>query len=167
MAHQVRLLRDFGRDLETGDVTQWSLNSRLDNLQAAFLDIQLKDYNEIIRRRREIAALYHEQLGDLQAFKMPPAPNADPRHFDVYQNFECKAQNRDALREFLRENGIGTLIQWGGKAVHQFKDLGFTCSLPVTEKLFSEFIMLPLNMMISDEEVTYVSQQIRRFYNQS
>jgi hypothetical protein len=41
--------------------------------------------------------------------------------------------NRDELKEYLSSKGIGTLIQWGGKAVHEFKDLGFTQSMPFTE----------------------------------
>ena len=62
-------------------------------------------------------------------------------------------------------NGVGTLIQWGGKAVHQFRKLGFTQSLPFTEKLFERMLMLPMNMSLSDEDVEYVCDCITSFYS--
>ena len=89
----------------------------------------------------------------------------DSDNFDVFQNFEIQAKNRDELKEYLRENGVGTLIQWGGKAVHQFKNLGFNHVLPYTEELFTKLLMLPINMTISDEEVVYVSKKIKEFYS--
>jgi dTDP-4-amino-4,6-dideoxygalactose transaminase len=96
--------------------------------------------------------------------RLPPAPHADPRHFDVYQNFEIEAERRDELKEYLKARGIGTLIQWGGKAVHQFAGLGYRISLPVTERFFTRCLMLPLNMMVSYEDVDFVSATIREFY---
>ena len=65
---------------------------------------------------------------------------------------------------FLYENGIGTLIQWGGYAVHQFKQLGFDIKLPKTEKFFERCIMLPMNIFISNEDVHYICDQINSFY---
>src|SRR5581483_1549216 len=133
-AEHIRLLRDHGRDPVTGDCVMWGLNSRLDNLQAAVLHLQFKDYDSIIRHRRALAAQYHAELGSMRELRLPPAPDADARHFDVFQNFEIEADRRDALKEFLKAHGIGTLIQWGGKAVHQFPNLGYTVKLPVTER---------------------------------
>jgi len=59
---------------------------------------------------------------------------------------------------------VGTLIQWGGKAVHQFRKLGFTQSLPFTEGLFERMLMLPMNMSLTDEDVEYVCDCIVEFY---
>ena len=53
------------------------------------------------------------------------------------------------MKEFLKLRGIGTLIQWGGKAVHQFERLGLKAKLPVTERFFTRCIMLPMNMMVT------------------
>lgn len=156
-------LRDHGRDA-TGEVVRWGLNSRLDNIQAALLDYQLQDYQKVVDRRRAIANLYQERLGGLEQLILPPAPDSDPHHFDVFQNYEIEAQMRDELQEYLRERGVGTLIQWGGKAVHQFKKLGFTQALPFTEKLFERMLMLPMNMSLSDEDVHYVCDCIIDFY---
>jgi len=88
----------------------------------------------------------------------------DPDHFDVYQNYEIEAEQRDELRAFLKEKGIGTIIQWGGKAVHQFEKLGFKVSLPFVEKMFTRCLMLPMNRSLTGEDVTYVCQRVREFY---
>lgn len=156
-------LRDHGRG-ETGEVECWGLNSRLDNLQAAFLNAKLARYDEIIAERRKFASLYQEYLGGLSELTLPPAPDEDPRYFDVYQNYEIEADRRDELREHLKQNGVGTLIQWGGKAVHQFAGLHFTQKLPYTEKLFTRMLMLPMNNTMVEADVEYVAHQVRRFY---
>jgi len=161
---KLKLYRDHGRDEETGEVVMWGLNTRLDNLQAAILDYKLKDYANEIGRRREIAALYQERLGDVKELLLPPAPDSDPDHFDIYQNYEIEAERRDELRAYLKEHGVGTLIQWGGKAVHQFEKLGFNIELPFTEKMFTRCLMLPMNRSLSNEDVQYVCQVIRDFY---
>jgi dTDP-4-amino-4,6-dideoxygalactose transaminase len=163
VADRISQLRDHGRDLK-GEVVGWGMNSRLDNLQAAVLQLQFRDYAAIIAHRRRLAATYHEELGSLREVTLPPAPGADTRHVDIYQNFEIEAERRDALKGFLKERGIGTLIQWGGKAVHQVAALGLTASLPVTERFFEFCLMLPMNMMVSVEDVGYVAKAIRAFY---
>jgi dTDP-4-amino-4,6-dideoxygalactose transaminase len=158
------LLHNHGQDGKSGDVVTWGLNSRLDNLQAAILDYKLAYYDEEISRRREIASLYQAGLGDMEELLLPPAPESDPDHFDVFQNYEIEADRRDELRAHLKEKGIGTLIQWGGKAVHQFEGLGFDVELPFTERMFTRCLMLPMNTSLSNEDVAYVCQTIRRFY---
>jgi len=163
IAERILLLRDHGRNHD-GEVVTWGYNSRLDNLQAAILDRQFANYGDIIAHRRGLAARYEEQLGELSQLQLAPAPDSDPNHFDVYQNYEIQADDRDALRAHLKEKGIGTLIQWGGKAVHQFKGLGLKVSLPMTERLFERCLMLPMNMMVSLDDVDYISECIRQFY---
>jgi dTDP-4-amino-4,6-dideoxygalactose transaminase len=163
VAEHMKLLRDHGRN-ETGDVVMWGLNSRLDNLQAAVLHLQFRDYDQIIAHRRALASRYHQQLAAVAQVHLPPAPDADARHFDVFQNFEIEADRRDELKEFLKSRGIGTLIQWGGKAVHQFAKLGYKASLPVTERFFTRCLMLPLNMMVTMDDADYVAETVREFY---
>lgn len=160
---KVLCLRGFGKD-DRGDVVMWGLNSRLDNIQAAILNLQLKSYPKTIERRREIASMYQEQLKDIDEVVLPPRPDADQDHFDIFQNYEIEAQRRDELKAWLAENGVGTLIQWGGKAVHEMKKLGFTQSLPFTEELFTRLLMLPMNTAVSDEDVDYVCDCIIDFY---
>lgn len=156
-------LRDHGRRAD-GEIVSWGLNSRLDNLQAAILDARLKKYEAVIERRRAIARLYRLRLASLEEITLPPGPDGDPDHFDIYQNYEIEALKRDALRAHLKASGIGTLVQWGGKAVHQWEKLGFTEKLPFTEKMFGEILLLPLNMSIADDDVHHVCDVIHDFY---
>ncbi len=66
----------------------------------------------------------------------PPAPDADDAITSTcIQNYEIEAERRDGLREFLAARDIGTLLPWGGKAVHQWEALGFEVRLPATESV--------------------------------
>jgi dTDP-4-amino-4,6-dideoxygalactose transaminase len=163
IAKKVLLLRDHGRD-ESGEVVTWGFNSRLDNLQAAILDLQFQDYDAIIAHRRVLADCYESKLGDLEELQLPPAPNVGGDHFDVYQNYEIQADSRDQLRVYLSDSGVGTIIQWGGKPVHQFSALGLHARLPNTDRLFERCLMLPMNMMVSTDDVEYITSRIRHFY---
>jgi dTDP-4-amino-4,6-dideoxygalactose transaminase len=156
-------LCNFGRN-SAGEVVRWGFNSRLDNLQAAFLDFQLKKYENVMARRRQIASMYTERLNDVGEMVLPPAPDSDPDHFDIYQNYEIEGERRDELKVYLKERGVGTLIQWGGQAVHHLQALGFTQQLPYTDHLFTRLLMLPLNMSLSDDDLDYVCGCIREFY---
>ena len=163
VARRIKLLRDHGRN-DDGEVEMWGFNSRLDNMQAAILHAQFRDYDEIVTRRRCIARLYEALLSDVPEVTLPPAPDSDPDHFDVFQNYEIEAERRDEFRAHLSKNGVGTLIQWGGTPVHRFKSLGFNVTLPATERLFERCVMLPMNMMVTDDEVGYIAELIRDFY---
>ena len=157
-------LHDHGRDIN-GDVKSWGRNSRLDNLSAAILSYRLSNYSNVIARRRKIAQIYENELSVIEELKLPPGPNDSPDHFDIYQNYELEAENRDLLKNYLKENGIGTLIQWGGKAIHQWNNLGFNQKLPVTDNFFKKCIMLPMNTFIADEDVYYICDKVKEFYH--
>jgi dTDP-4-amino-4,6-dideoxygalactose transaminase len=156
-------LRSFGMGAD-GDCNQWALNSRLDNLQAAILRFKMKSYSWVIERRREIAAIYDERLSDVPEVSLPPAPVTSGKWFDIYQNYEIEASNRDKLQIYLRNAGVGTLVQWNGKGVHNRKKLGFTQVLPQTDLFFSKCLMLPLNMSITNSEVHLVCNLLSSFY---
>lgn len=163
VAEQIALLRDHGRNAD-GKVVAWGYNSRLDNLQAAVLNFKMKSFPAEIERRRAVAARYQAGLGDLAQLTLPPAPGADARHHDVYQNYELEADDRDALRAHLEANGVRSIIQWAGTPVHQFRELGFTVELPRTDKFFQRCFMIPMNAAVTDDEVDYIVKQIRAFY---
>lgn len=164
MARKMSLLRDHGRD-ESGLVVTWGLNSRLDNLQAAVLNVKLRQLDAEIERRRAIARMYNEGLQGLDDLTLPPGPDDDEDHFDVYQNYEIEAGRREDLRAQLDKDGIRTIIQWAGKPVHQFEGLGFKgVHLPFTDRLFTRCFLLPMNTSLSDDEVQYICDRVRRFY---
>ena len=159
------MIRDHGRDPVSGDVVLWGRNSRLDNLQAAFLDYQFNNYENVIERRRQIAEIYENEISVLDEVVLPPSPKNNDMHFDIFQNYEIEANERNTLKKYLYDNGIGTLIQWGGKGVHQFTKLGFKKSLPTSERIIDRMLLLPINMTITDDEVKYVSDNINSFYS--
>lgn len=162
-ADYMRLLRDHGRS-PNGDVVTWGYNSRLDNMQAAILDVKLSRYEKEISRRRQLAMIYQERLGDLREMVLPPAPDANPDHFDIFQNYEVEAEKRDELRSYLDAHGVRTIIQWGGKALHQFRDLGLNEDVPFTDAMTKRFFLLPMNTSLADDDVAYICDQVRAFY---
>jgi len=164
LADTMYQIHDHGRDRE-GEVRRWGRNSRLDTIQAAILLHKLGGYRAVIDRRRAVAAQYQERLGAIEALVLPPPPN-DGDHYDVFQNYELQADRRDDLRDHLKQQGIGTLVQWGGKAIHQFHELGFKTKLPVTDEFFTRCLMLPMNVFISDEDVDYICDVIGAFYGE-
>jgi dTDP-4-amino-4,6-dideoxygalactose transaminase len=164
VAEFATLLRDHGRNATTGDVEAFGYNARLDNLQAAVLKFKLQRYAEEIRRRRAIASMYDEMLRDIEDLLLPPPPGADPKHFDIFQNYEIESGRRDALRAHLDQNGVKTIVQWGGKTIHQFPELRFEGEFPNTERMTERFMLLPMNTSLADDDVRYIGTQIRRFY---
>lgn len=164
MYEKIKLMRDHGRG-EDGNITVWGFNSRLDNLQAAILSYFFKDYEKIINRRRFLANLYNEELSLIPEIKLPPRSLDNEDNYDVYQNYEIESEESSELINYLLINGIKTLKQWGGKAVHEFNDLGFNQSLPFTEKIMRNSFMLPLNLFITDEEVKFICDCVKKFYS--
>jgi len=164
IAEKVKLLRNHGRQLD-GDLSGWSFNCRMDNLHAAILDLKLKALPGWLERRREIAAIYQEHLADLSQLLLPPPPVNEGDYHDVFQNYEIEALEAARLRVYLTENGIETLIPWGGKGVHQFPALGLSdYKLPRTERMFERAIMLPMHCELTDDQVVYVAETIQHFY---
>jgi dTDP-4-amino-4,6-dideoxygalactose transaminase len=157
-------MRDHGRNKE-GFVVRWGINSRLDNVQAAVLLVKLRYYTGEIERRRQIARIYNERLQTIKELTLPPAPDESGPHFDVFQNYEVEAERRDSLRQYLKENGIGTIIQWNGTPVHQFKKLNLPkYHLPKTDRFFERCFLLPMNTSLSNDDVNYVCDVIEKFY---
>jgi dTDP-4-amino-4,6-dideoxygalactose transaminase len=163
VAEMVRELRDHGRGRD-GLVHRWGYNARLDNLQAAILNFKLDTYDRDIARRRRLAGIYQERLSRLHQLLLPPAPDSDPRHFDIFQNYEIEAERRDELARYLADHSIGTLLQWGGRTIHQFAALGVRGEVPYTEKMTQRYMMLPMNTSLSDDDVNYVCDRILAFY---
>jgi len=165
VAEKIRMIRDHGRDPSDGKVKIFGFNSRLDNLQAAILGFKLKYYDEDVDRRRQIAALYHTHLNTVKQILLPPAPDSQVNHFDVFQNYEIEAQARDELRDFLSQAGIGTILQWGGHTIHQYHELNLNSDLKYTEEMTKKFMLLPLHAMLNNEDVVYICQKINEFYD--
>src|SRR4029077_6903494 len=131
LGERVRLLRFHGSRAEK-TLELIGYNSRLDQVQAAFLRIFLRNLDEWTRLRREAAARYRELgLGELVE-----VPDDDPGH--VYHLFVCRSPQRDAICEALAERGIATATYYRPPLHLQpalaYLDYGLD-SLPVTEQL--------------------------------
>jgi dTDP-4-amino-4,6-dideoxygalactose transaminase len=164
VAERVMLLRDHGRNAD-GEVVAWGTNSRLDNVQAAVLNFKLKTFARDLERRREIARIYDRGLRDVQQLVLPPGPDAGGDHHDIFQNYEIEAERRDELKQHLESCGIRTIVQFGGKAVHQFSGLGFKdVNLPFTERMYTRLLLLPMNTTLTDDDAQYVVDAVRAFY---
>lgn len=148
IAEKVTLLRSHARTPDN-DIAGWSFNCRLDNVQAALLSLKLREIPGWIVRQRELA----------------PPPPAIGHRYDVFQNYEIEAENRDRLVGHLKDNGMEVLVSWGGKGVHQFPALGLPhFHLPRTEHLFSGVVRLLLHCELTNQQVEYVCQTIQKFY---
>lgn len=163
LAARLRELRDHGRISKTG-FSGWGWNCRLDNLQAAILDLKLKKVPEWISQRRMLAAIYDEELADVGAVIRPPAPDGGP-HFDIYQNYVIEADRRDELAGHLAGKGIETLISPGPVPNHK-QPVGLDhFVLPRTEELCARVLSLPLNNNLGEEQVLEVAAAIKDFYS--
>jgi dTDP-4-amino-4,6-dideoxygalactose transaminase len=166
IAKTVRAMRNHGANREKMiplDVDIWGTNCRLDNIHAAILNYKLSYYAEAIGRRREIAAQYDAAFGGISELQLPPAPDADPRFFDIYQNYELCTDRRDDLRAFLSARNIGTIVQWGGFGIHQLHGLGFTQDCPKTDRFFETSLLLPMNHILTEVQVDHVIQSVLAF----
>lgn len=163
IAKTVRLLRDHGQRTKT-EIVCYGFNSRLDNLQAAILNVKLKYLPKWIRRRRKIAKIYTEGLSKIPEIKLPPFFDSDPKRLDVYQNYVIRAKKRDNLFKYLRKRGIETLIK-DPIPNHWQKSLDLRrFRLPNTEKFAKEVISLPMYPELTKGQVEYVIDSVRNFY---
>jgi dTDP-4-amino-4,6-dideoxygalactose transaminase len=163
LAKRLRELRDHGRISKTG-FSGWGWNCRLDNLQAAILDVKLKKIPEWIAQRRRLATIYDEELADLDAVKRPPAPDGG-EFFDIYQNYVIEAERRDELAADLAAHGIETLISPGPVPNHK-QPVGLDhFQLPRTEMLCARVLSLPLNSELGEDQVLEVAAAVKGFYS--
>ncbi|MGN6819333.1 MAG: DegT/DnrJ/EryC1/StrS family aminotransferase [Sphingomonas sp.] len=167
LAATVRAMRNHGAGPDKvipADCAIWGTNARIDNLHAAMLAYKLGWYDETIARRRSIAARYHSAFSEIAALDLPPAPDADPDRVDIFQNYELCCDRRDDLRAHLAAIGIGTIVQWGGTGIHQFRNLGLERLLPRTDRFFARSLLLPMNHLLSDDQVDRVIHGVRGFF---
>lgn len=166
LAATVRAMRNHGAGPHkriADDCAEWGTNARLDNIHAAILSYKLSWYDDAIGRRRQIAERYDDAFEGLPV-QCPPAPAADPRRFDIFQNYEIRCARRDALCAHLKKREVGTIIQWGGTPLHHFRSLGFSQHLPRTDCYFETCLLLPMNHLLNDEQVETVIEAVVEFF---
>lgn len=159
IANKVRELRNYGSVIKY-EHSIIGFNSRLDELQAAFLGIKLKDLDRCNDRRRDIAKLYSEKIKNNKV-AVPNVPDwAEP----VWHLYVVRSDVRDLLQKHLINLGIQTLVHYPTPPHKQAcYSLFEQQSFPITEQQASEVLSLPISPIMSDAEVEYVIECINSF----
>lgn len=163
VALYIRRMRYNGEDRDTGEYYGHGFTCLLDNLQAAFLDIKLKYLPGWIVRRKQIAERYLQAFGDIPDLLLPHYK--DKPEFDhVYQNYTLRSKQGEKFSKYLKENGVEVLTQFR-KPYYKHKNLALKdTGFPETEALSREVCSLPMNIEITEDEVDFVINIVRKFY---
>jgi dTDP-4-amino-4,6-dideoxygalactose transaminase len=162
LADRVRTLRNYGSTKKYHNDFQ-GYNSRMDELQAAFLRVKLRRLDEWNSRRRAVAARYLRELDDVAALKLPSVPKwAEP----VWHLFASRHHSRDDFQDSLAKVGVGTLIHYpipphlsGAYAKAGWKPGDF----PVAEEIAKAELSLPIGPHLECEDQESAIQAIRDF----
>jgi len=139
-------------------IMDWGYNSRLDNIQAAILNIKFKYYPAMLRRRRKIGMMYNRGLKNLPCI----LPIQQPKQ--IYQEYIIKVKDMWRFKKFMDKQGVELLIR-DTIPNHKLKGLGMShFKLPVTERIAAQSVRLPTYPELTDDEVKYVISSIQKFY---
>ncbi|MBL8284486.1 DegT/DnrJ/EryC1/StrS family aminotransferase [Acinetobacter johnsonii] len=156
LAQMLKALRNYGSHEKYRNLVQ-GVNSRLDEIQAAILDIKLKFLNQETSHRRKIAALYLENINNslIQLPKIQSNALDDKQH--VWHLFVIRSEHREALQKHLAEHGIQTLIHYPippheQQAYEEWNNSSF----PISEKIHSEVLSLPIGPTLSLTDAQFI-----------
>jgi dTDP-4-amino-4,6-dideoxygalactose transaminase len=159
LAQTLRALRNYGSHEKYKNIYK-GVNSRLDEIQAAMLDVKLKYLDADTNKRRDIAARYLKEINN-PLITLPVTLN---RNSHAWHVFVIRCEKRDELQKYLLDNGIQTLIHYPvpphqQDAYSEFKGLDF----PVTEKIHNEILSMPLSPVMDERQVANVIAAINSF----
>ncbi len=145
-------LRNYGSDKKYHN-DFIGVNSRLDELQAAFLSIKLPHLNTENEARQKVAKRYLSEIKNSNI--VLPTCKKFANH--VFHLFVIRTENRDDLQQYLLNNGIETMIHYPipphkQKALQEFNQL----SLPITERIHHEVLSLPISSVLTNDEISYI-----------
>jgi dTDP-4-amino-4,6-dideoxygalactose transaminase len=161
LAREIRLLRSYGSPQRYQHDLQ-GYNSRLDEMQAAFLRAKLPHLEQWNERRREIANRYLAGLEDCGLILPVVLDECAP----VWHLFVVRSKQRDSLQKFLKAHGVETLIHY---PIAPHLQLAYADrrwprgTFPVAERLQDEILSLPIYPQLSDEQVAWVIRICRDF----
>lgn len=161
LADKVRALGNYGSDYKYHHIYQGN-NSRLDELQAAFLRIKLRNLDRWNARRVEIAGLYDQGIHNPQV-KLPAVA---PGCTHVYHIYAVRCDRRDELEAWLNEHGIGTNKHYPIPMHMQgaYRELGIPeGALPLAEEISATELSIPMYYGMTEEEIAYVIETINTF----
>ena len=162
LADRVRLLRNYGsRKKYFNEVA--GVNSRLDELQAAFLRVKLPQLDEWNDRRRAVAVFYQRELAGLPSLRLPVVPLG---HEPAWHLFVVRHPRRDALQAHLQASGVATLVHYpvpphlsGAYSAVGWRRGAF----PLAEQLADDVLSLPIGPHCTLEQATLVAAAVREF----
>ena len=161
LADKVRALGNYGSDYKYHHIYKGN-NSRLDELQAAFLAAKLPHLDKMNDERRKIAQKYLEGIKNEEVV-LPHVPDyANP----VWHIFAIRCKRRNELEKFLNDAGIGTNKHYPIPMHLQecYKDLGFKeGDFPIAEEISATELSLPMYYGMTDEEIQYVIDKVNEF----
>ena len=166
LATRLRMLRVHGERTKY-HYEVLGVNSRLDALQAAILRAKLRHLSGWTSARRRNADRYRRLLADHKLSGCVVAPIETTGAFHVYHQFTIRVQRRDALRDFLKQQGVGTEIYYPLPLHEQpaFAYLGYRKGdFPHSEAASAEVLSLPIYPELTEEQQEYVVAQIARFF---
>ena len=165
LARRIKMLRDHGSEKRYfHEYLGW--NARLDELQAAVLRIKLPHLDQWNDQRRQNAALYHKSLEQLGLV----LPSEAPYNRHVYHLYVIRTPQREAMRQYLNAQGIGTGIHYPvpNHLQKPLEEFGYgRGSLPVTEAIADEILSLPMYAELSQSQIERVAQVIQEFIRES
>jgi len=159
LAKTIQSLRNYGSEKKYYNDFA-GVNSRLDELQAAFLNVKLPNLDAENNARKAIAKRY---LTEIKNDKIQ-LPFWDMTANHVFHLFVIRTQNREKLKNYLLENDIETMIHYPvpphkQKAFFSWNNLSF----PITEKIHNEVLSLPMNPVLTTEEVSFVIAILNKY----
>lgn len=161
LADEIRALANYGSDYKYHHI-YIGTNSRLDELQAAFLRIKLRKLDMWNAWRKNAAKRYLERIGNENVILPKVADGCDP----VWHIFAIRSQDRDGLEKHLKINDIGTTIHYPIPIFQQkaYEDLKIKeGSFPIAEMIAKQELSLPMFYGITDEQIDYVCDVINRW----
>ena len=160
---QIKVLRNYGSQVKYYNDVK-GVNSRLDELQAALLNVKLKYLPTDTIERQRLAAIYDEQLSGIEGLTLPQ--NAE-NCTSVYHIYQIRTSQRDAIQKYLTEQGIGTVIHYPvpphlqnaySELNHQNGDF------PIAERIANETLSIPLYQGMTEGQQMQVIEKIKNFF---
>jgi len=146
------------------------INSRLDALQAAVLQIKLKYLDQWTEGRRRNAERYQRLFAGAKLLDRVTLPPTAPGNFHVYNQYTVRAQKRDELRSYLKDKSIGSEVYYPLPMHLQncYQDLGYRKgSFVHSERAAEEVLSLPIYAELTEDQQAYVVQMIGEFYRRA
>jgi len=146
------------------------INSRLDALQAAVLQIKLKYLDQWTEGRRRNAERYQRLFTQTNLVERVTLPPTAPGNFHVYNQYTVRVQQRDELRNFLKDKGIGSEVYYPLPMHLQqcYRDLGYQKgAFPLSEQASEEVMSIPIYAELTEAQQVYVVEMIAEFYRRA